>query len=667
MHKFDYDSFYADKYKNYQLTEGLRLNTTPEQFADYLIHISSLNIDTYIEFNEDVGHAIFTYLYLNKFHPISEYTVVTNAKYELSWLGKNIKHVNDQFIKKEADLCYIDIPHSSSFETIIDYHLSKSKYIVLHDIVDVGCQQVLTKWNKLKLINNFTEFASQYYGVKKFRHGYGIIDTSKPKPSMTDKSASIINDAFKNKASSNSIKIKDNKPAAIAAVKEKPSNPAVENKNLQPEKPIYSYDVFDTLIGRKCGDYKRMFDIVAIKTGISKFKENRIKAESACSGNYNYDDIYASYKKQFRESDAQIEDLKKIEFETEMEQAYPIKQNVDRFVNGKDIVISDMYLHKDQINQMLAKGGVYPAETYVSSGGKGHGWIWPKIKEKIIEHYGDNVHSDFKMPMQHKIPARHFLNVNTWQEDTVAKVNIDMANYMRYLRLSTNYKNQHMEQFKNDWVEIYYPILLSMICIVKELTAKGPVHLMYRDCAAIYELMKNDFDVHPLKASRKCFIDKPVGFISYISNIKKGTIFDYFGSGNSYYDFATSNHINLKCDYRLFCRNHYTKDKYLDDVVTDIHIRNQEIFNRTYILENFGNPGEDKTVSYNDKTQPITSPYEFSSNVKTVIVDLLNKIKEDKATFPVKMSNIFHVDNIAKLNPEFYKIFFEAHKTGYNV
>jgi hypothetical protein len=326
-----------------------------------------------------------------------------------------------------------------------------------------------------------------------------------------------------------------------------------------------------------------------------------------------------------------------------------------------------MYLHKEQINQMLAKCGVTPSETYVSSGGKGHGWIWSRIKEKIVEHYGDNIHSDFKMPTQNKIPARHFVNVNTWQEDIVAKASFDMSAYMRYLRLSTRYENQYMEQFKNDWIEIYYPILLSMICIVKELTAKGPVYLMYRDCAAIYELMKNDFDVHPLKASRKCFSERPAGFISYMSKLKKGTIFDYFGSGNSYYDFAELNHVDCKCDYRLFCKNHYTKEKHIDSVVTDIHIHNQDIFNRTFILENFGNPGEDKTLSYTDKMQPISSPYEFSPDVKMVIVDLLNKIKEDKAIFPVKMSNIFHVDNIVKLNPEFYKIFFEAHKTRYNV
>jgi hypothetical protein len=83
-------------------------------------------------------------------------------------------------------------------------------------------------------------------------------------------------------------------------------------------------------------------------------------------------------------------------------------------------------------------------------------------------------------------------------------------------------------------------------------------------------------------------------------------------------------------------------------------------------MENFGNPGEAKTISYDDAMRPIYAAYEFSDNVKTVITDLLNKIKEDKAIFNVKMSNIFHLENIAKLNPEFYKVFFEASKTMYN-
>jgi hypothetical protein len=190
---------------------------------------------------------------------------------------------------------------------------------------------------------------------------------------------------------------------------------------------------------------------------------------------------------------------------------------------------------------------------------------------------------------------------------------------------------------------------------------------MYRDCATIYELLKHNFDVHPLKASRKCFQDKSSGFIKYMSKLKKGTILDYFGSGNSYYDFATLNDVKCKCDYRLFCKNQYTKDKYKDLVVTDITIHNIDIFNRIYILENFGNPGEAKTINYDDKGLPIVTEYEFSNSVKLVISDLLNKIKEDKAIFNVKMSNIFHLDNISRLNPEFYKIFFEASKTKYNI
>jgi hypothetical protein len=94
-----------------------------------------------------------------------------------------------------------------------------------------------------------------------------------------------------------------------------------------------SWDMFDTLLGRKCYFPQGIFDIVAVKTDINNFARFRKEAEQ--STHSTYDAIYVEladraghefpsgkFRNLLGNTKLRIEDIKEIEFETELEQAF---------------------------------------------------------------------------------------------------------------------------------------------------------------------------------------------------------------------------------------------------------------------------------------------------------------------------------------------------------
>lgn len=163
---------------------------------------------------------------------------------------------------------------------------------------------------------------------------------------------------------------------------------------------IKTWDIFDTLIARRCVFPQAVFHIVERTSNSTGFVQARIAAESNVSGrgNYNLDDIYEEFRLLTNAPKNICDTLKKLECDVEIEQSIPITENI-RQVKSGDILISDMYLPETVIRRMLTKAGLLvPVEILITSGGKSSGRIWKDFAEqkKFLFHVGDNFESDVK-------------------------------------------------------------------------------------------------------------------------------------------------------------------------------------------------------------------------------------------------------------------------------
>lgn len=207
-----------------------------------------------------------------------------------------------------------------------------------------------------------------------------------------------------------------------------------ENKSIENSSNIvlYSFDIFDTLITRKVATPLGIFAIMQnimlrdkkyhdIPLYIREnFYEYRIQSEryqysyNSCLFNYNdcsFDEIYENIKNNFGLQEEQIEKLKQLELDTEINYITPVKQNIELLKeyinkNKRVVLISDMYHSTEVIRKLLVK--VDPIfeniKIYVSNelknkkrGGKLYDIVksFENVDFENWAHIGDNYQSDF--------------------------------------------------------------------------------------------------------------------------------------------------------------------------------------------------------------------------------------------------------------------------------
>lgn len=185
---------------------------------------------------------------------------------------------------------------------------------------------------------------------------------------------------------------------------------------------VISFDIFDTLIVRQCGNPLNIFNIVQDlyfeETGIiiSDFYQYRIEAERMVRSvkgkeEITIDDIYRSLVRNYDLKTC--EKLKNLEISVEVEQCIAVPEVVDIYNlciedESKNVfVISDMYLPMYSIKQILNKNGIkQPCKIYLSCKEqvtKRKGGLFKllmkenHLEAKDILHIGDNFRSDFLM------------------------------------------------------------------------------------------------------------------------------------------------------------------------------------------------------------------------------------------------------------------------------
>lgn len=230
-------------------------------------------------------------------------------------------------------------------------------------------------------------------------------------------------------------------------------NQTIKFKNEDRQLPeLHSYDIFDTLIGRKTLLPEGIFYYVKTKMEKSKiefpeyliksYPRSRMDAEKNVREYYKksqeqrgteqieiaFEDIFHRMADLYELNEEQINSLMKWELEAEYENSIPFPEKIDELkehiANGdKVILISDMYLSKEFITNLLIKADPILAELplFLSSDygvQKSTNKLFLKAfynmdyKFSKWIHHGDNVNSDEKMPKKlaiatcrHKIPV----------------------------------------------------------------------------------------------------------------------------------------------------------------------------------------------------------------------------------------------------------------------
>lgn len=168
-------------------------------------------------------------------------------------------------------------------------------------------------------------------------------------------------------------------------------------------RPIRSFDVFDTLIARRCIDATGVHEIVEERSRIAGLAAARLHADDALHAmgpGYDLRCIYVLACRLIGQPAHRADDLAALEYAVELENVIPVTENIEH-VRGDDLIISDMYPSEPQIRGLLARAGAPLRNVLiVSNHGKAKGHLWAALRGRlpITEHFGDNAHSDVAMP-----------------------------------------------------------------------------------------------------------------------------------------------------------------------------------------------------------------------------------------------------------------------------
>ncbi len=280
---------------------------------------------------------------------------------------------------------------------------------------------------------------------------------------------------------------------------------------------IYSFDIFDTCLVRKCGEAKNVFDILAehafvrpVSTECKRqFVAARIEAEAKTwSEKQTLADIYAAME--YMHADLKPkEELLALEQIIEHDMLCPAQKMVEQITSlrkaGHRIMfISDMYLGKDFLLPILHECGLWQQgdKVYVScdiGATKTNGALYKyindqeKISYKDWHHYGDNKHSDFDIPRKLGIQTHLVLHTYTPYQKKMCGMPSSYYQWGGMLAgISRSIALQSEHSAHKDFVlDIIAPLFVSFVCrIMKDAEQKGIQTLYFcaRDAYPLYRI-----------------------------------------------------------------------------------------------------------------------------------------------------------------------------------
>jgi len=255
---------------------------------------------------------------------------------------------------------------------------------------------------------------------------------------------------------------------------------------------VNSFDIFDTLLTRKCKNPTDIFQMIEKEYFIQNFKEYRIRAEQMSNG--TFEDIYKKFAELTGVDDSTVYNLKNIEILKELENILPIQCNTKLIADG-DIVVSDMYYPKEILEVFLRTVGVEKkVEIFASPAGKATGEMWKKLNAKfdIIQHIGDNEHSDIKMARANGING---VRTNVFRHSAVEElVGGELGDILREFRLRNEFEEESVEHMLYDEQCRANIMILCLFAVqirgIMDAEEREKVLLCMRDCCLLEKIFR---------------------------------------------------------------------------------------------------------------------------------------------------------------------------------
>ncbi len=313
---------------------------------------------------------------------------------------------------------------------------------------------------------------------------------------------------------------------------------------------VRSFDLFDTLIARRCVLPEAVFAEVEEGCGVPGFAAARMAAERELhGGEYDLDAVMERLRLRTGWTAERVGLLREAELEAEWRNAVPVAETVAR-VGPSDLVVSDMYLPRPFVERLLRETAGLPFSTLVlSAGGKSGGGIWPELQRSfsIIEHQGDNAHSDGASPMAAGIPAVVSRPTDpTPIEQVLSGVGlVRLSRAVRVARLATFDADDGHRLLQRAQVEANAPLLvLGCVHLAREMAAHGLTRALVsgRDGHKMQQVLARLFAATGASApSCEYFLTSRVarataspGYRRYVSGLMRGersVIVDLCGTG----------------------------------------------------------------------------------------------------------------------------------------
>lgn len=314
---------------------------------------------------------------------------------------------------------------------------------------------------------------------------------------------------------------------------------------------VVSYDLFDTLVARRCVEPQGIFRIMARHLQVPNFPKARIEAERLLMhGEFDLEDIYRNVGTILGLSADDTHAMMDLEIQTELDNMIPIQQVVS-MVRPQDIVVSDMYLGIGILRKILhEKLGLIHNQLFVSCHGKKNGVVWPALlgEYEIDLHVGDNPVTDLHSPGAFNIPAQLTdLSPLSVFERLVDDAGMhELARAMREARLTAICKDRNERGLKEAQSQGNLPFLfVTGLHLVEQVRVHGYQRLLLsgRDCHKLSLLLPEmlrraglDCDVVYFHSSRLLRCQATPAYIQYFNSLRHGRptlVVDLCGSGRS--------------------------------------------------------------------------------------------------------------------------------------
>ncbi|TYQ25962.1 hypothetical protein PseudUWO311_13530 [Pseudanabaena sp. UWO311] len=294
--------------------------------------------------------------------------------------------------------------------------------------------------------------------------------------------------------------------------------------------PIFSFDIFDTLLTRIVSEPTEIFKICGdralqfgwINFSAQTFYEIRVNAEQRSrlfyeAGEANLDEIYREIANTLEIEAETIDKLKNLELEVELEylvavpRAYQLIEQARRS-HPNILFLSDMYLPESFLEGQLKYHGFWQEgdQLYVSSQerkSKGRGDLFLQVLKDLnlhpedITHVGNNWQSDVTQPRSLGINSIYFNDANPNRYELILQKYTDATNGItslwagisRYTRLNRETQTPKESIVRDIAASVAAPILTAYtIWILQQAKAKqlARIYFLARDGEMLLQIAK---------------------------------------------------------------------------------------------------------------------------------------------------------------------------------